>query len=327
MPRKVDAEDLQVRTESDLANDPLAGVTITIADGDTTAPLAEQSDGIRALSVLAVLSMKQRSARIIAIDEPEIHLHAAAQRTIGASLASSSAQRCIATHSAAIVSQMNPMDIVAFGADHRAHQLPVGAPIAETEVVTRHWSARLLEPLTARCIIFVEGPADRIILHRLAVLAGLNLDRVGAVVFELDGAGFFGTAYQFFGPAGFDLPVVGMLDEDSRATWAGVIGIDPSNIEESGFFVCDPDLEGMYVKELGYQRVLEMLISASFTERQILGGCNVADVGLVTHELIVDYCRHKRRKVRAALAVSQELVNPEEQEFEAVLSLLQRVVG
>jgi putative ATP-dependent endonuclease of OLD family len=324
MPRTIAADDLRITTEGDLAGDPLAGVTITISDGDTAAPLAEQSDGVRALSVLAILGMSQRSARIVGIDEPETHLHTTAQRTIGRSLARNEAQTCVATHSAAIVSQLNPLDIVAFGADRRARQLPVEAEIAEAETVTRHWSARLLDPLTARCIILVEGPADRIVLDRLAELAQVNLDRVGAVIFELDGGGFFATAYRFFGKPGFDLPLLGMLDDDYRTAWAHAMGIEPAILEDEGFVVCDPDLEAAYVQALGCEAVVSALTAAGFTEANIVSQCGVADVATVNEEALAGFCRHKRRKVRAALAITEALHPSDTASFPTMLGLIQQ---
>ncbi len=322
MPRTIGADELRVTPEGDLTGDPLAGVTITIADGDTAAPLAEQSDGVRALSVLAILGMSQRSARIVGIDEPDTHLHATAQRTIGRSLSSSSGQRCIATHSSAIVSQMNPLDIVAFGADRRARQLPTNSTIAGSETITRHWSSRLLDPLTARCILVVEGPADRIIIQRIAHLAGVDLDRLGIIVFELDGAGFFSTAHSFFGKPGFDLPLLGMLDEDKRQSWARVIGVAPAALESQGFTVCNPDLEGVYVDALGCGRVVPLLVSSGFTEMGIRQACGVADMANVTNGALADFCRLKNKKIRAALCVAQGLVAADTQVFPGVVALL-----
>jgi putative ATP-dependent endonuclease of OLD family len=55
LPRTVAVDDLALMSEADLAGDPLSGVTITLADGEHRSPLAEQSDGIRALSVLTLL--------------------------------------------------------------------------------------------------------------------------------------------------------------------------------------------------------------------------------------------------------------------------------
>ena len=154
----------KLEAESELAGDPLASVTVTVADGDYSAPIWEQSDGIRALSVLSLLGLSQRTASIVGVDEPELHLHSTAQRVIAANLRERPGQRVLATHSPAIVGEMDPLDIVTMRDDRRPHQLPAGADIAEPYASSRHWSHKLIEPLTARRVLLVEGPSDRILV-------------------------------------------------------------------------------------------------------------------------------------------------------------------
>jgi len=323
LPRTVNKEDLRLRSEADVAGDLLRGITITIENEGIEAPLSEQSDGVRAMSLLAVLGMSQKAAKIIGIDEPEIHLHSAAQRTIGRTLMSGSGQRCIATHSAALVSQMDPLDIVVFGADRRVRQLSETTPLNSVGEVTRHWSTRLLDPLTSRRIIIVEGPADRILLQGLARASGINLDRQGAVVFELDGSGFFSTAYSFFGPAGFDLPIVGLLDDDAKEDWSGSIGIAPGDLENAGYFVCCPDLEGLYVETLGVERMLQLLGASGMDERYIQRACQVAEGTEISVTQLAEFCRHKRRKARCSLAVANGLESDDALLFASIATLLE----
>ena len=305
LPDPVEPDDLQISSAADVLEDPLAGVTLTIRECDHVAPIADQSDGVRALTVLALLGMTQRRARIVGIDEPETHLHLTAQRSVARSLRHGGGQQVIVTHSPAVVSQMDPLDIVAFGADRRPRQLPAGADIAEIEISTRHWSHRLIEPLTARRIVLVEGPSDRIMCARVAELLGPDLDRAGIAIFELDGSNLFPTAYKVFGKPGFDLPLYGLLDEDARAPWAGQLGVPAADIEAAGYVVCDPDLEAVYVAELGRDRVLAMLLgSDQITEASLLAACGVAALSDVTAEVLAACCGHKKRKVRAALALA-----------------------
>jgi putative ATP-dependent endonuclease of OLD family len=325
--REVRGDDLRVRSDGDITGDPLSGLTITIRDGGVDTPLTEQSDGVRAMSVLAILGMSHSAAKIVGIDEPEIHLHSSAQRAVGRSLIEGSGQKCLATHSAAVVSQVNPLDLAVFRADRVVRQLPYETPLAETEEISRHWSTRLLDPLTARQIILVEGPADRIVLQGLARAGGRSLDRQGTVIFELDGSAFFGKAYGMFGPTGFDLPLSGMLDEDSRSLWADAVGIPAASLESKGFVVCDPDLEGLYVASLGSVRVMELLSSGDFTEPQILSTCGVTSAIDVTDEGLSAYCRHRRRKVKCALAIVRGLAPSETSNFDSLVALLERNVA
>ena len=104
--------------------------------------------------------------------------------------------------------------------DRQPRQLQTGADIAELEAFTRHWSHNLIEPLTARRILLVEGPSDQILCERVGQLAGIDLNRKGIAIFELGGSGLFARTYRLFGPDGFDLPVFGLLDMDARGEWA-----------------------------------------------------------------------------------------------------------
>jgi putative ATP-dependent endonuclease of the OLD family len=305
LPHAVHADDVGVSPATELSNSPLAGAAVTISDGEHVAPIAEQSDGVRALTVLALVGMANKAARIVGIDEPETHLYPSAQRAVAESLQRSEHQRIVATHSSAVVGRMSPLDIVAFGADRRARQLDVDAPIATVEVSTRHWGHRMIEPLTATRIVVLEGPSDRIVCARAAELAGYNLDRAGITLFELDGAEMFPTANRIFGTPGFDLPLCGLVDSDAADKWAKELGIDRTALEASNIIECVPDLEGAYVDALGVDRTVELLTATGFyTEQAIVRGCGVAMRAALTTDALADFCRHKRRKIPAALAIS-----------------------
>src|SRR5690606_22323145 len=111
---------------------------------------------VRAMSVLTLLSMSHKGARILAVDEPETHLHPTAQRAVARALRNSSSQVIVVTHSPFVASAANPMDIATLRADRAVHQLPSGAIFAAPNTTVRHWSTRLIEPLTARHVIIVE---------------------------------------------------------------------------------------------------------------------------------------------------------------------------
>jgi putative ATP-dependent endonuclease of OLD family len=326
LPEPVGIDDVGVSSAADLLNNPLADVSVTIRDGGYVAPLAEQSDGVRALSVLALFGLSHQNAQIVGIDEPETHLHTTAQRAVGDSIRRSAGQRVVSTHSSAIVSRMNPLDIAAFGADRRVRQLPVGAHFTEIEVSTRHWGQRMIEPLTAKRIAVVEGPSDRIIVARAAELLGLNLDRAGVAVFELDGASLFPTANKLFGRSGFDLPLYGLVDGDAADGWAAELGVARADLETAGIIETVPDLEAAYADALGVSRVVAMLVAAhAYTEQQILGSCRVATTNQLTAETVAAFCRNKKRKTRAAIAIAQEMTDMEAGAIDPIVRLLKLV--
>jgi putative ATP-dependent endonuclease of the OLD family len=218
---------------------------------------------------------------------------------------------------------MNPLDIAAFGADRRVRQLPVGAYFAEVEVSARHWGHRMLEPLTAKRIVLVEGVSDRIIVARAAELLGPDLDRAGVVVFELDGAGLFPTANKLFGKPGFDLPLYGLVDSDAAEAWADELGINRADLGSAHMLEAVPDLEGAYVAALGAARTATLLIAAGmYTETQIFGACEVSDSSQLTIAAMADFCRHRKRKTRAAIAVAKGMTTVEARAISPVSTLL-----
>jgi putative ATP-dependent endonuclease of OLD family len=323
LPKIVTDEDVGVSSAADLLNNPLAGASVTLRDGDDVATLAEQSDGIRALSVLALLGLSQQNARIVGIDEPETYLHTTAQRAIAASLRVGGGQRVICTHSSAVVGQMSPLEVVAFGADHNVRQLPAGAQFVEVEVLARHWGHRMIEPLTSRRIILLEGPSDRIVVARAAELLGINLDRRGITLFELDGAGLFGIANRLFGAPGFDLPLYGLVDDDAAQAWADELGITRADLGGAGFIECIPDLEGAYVNALGALRVVAVLNAfAAYSEQHILTICQVPDTAQLTDAMVAEFCRHKKRKTRASIAIALQMTAAEAQAITPIADLL-----
>lgn len=321
LPLPVAPDDVRVVSDAELTEDPLSNVTVTLKDGPHDVSLAEQSDGIRAVAVLTLLGISHATAKIVAVDEPETHLHPSAQRSIARSLVAGTGQRILATHSPAIVGEINPLDLVAFRSDRVGHQLPAAAPFVTYEFTTRHWAHTLVEPLTARFVLVVEGPSDLILVRQVAKLLGVDLDRRGIAVLDLGGAKMFGSAYEIFGPAGFGVQMAGMVDEDARADWATEVGVPPATLESQGYVVCDPDLEGVYVNALGTAAVTTMLLdSPKISENSIKATCHVTDVAHLTPEQLAGYCR--KNKVAAALAVAAALTPTQAQTLTPIVDLL-----
>jgi hypothetical protein len=177
----------------------------------------------------------------------------------------------------------------------------------------------MVEPLAAKTVVLVEGPADSVLLEAGAHALGRNLDRLAIAVTELGGADNFGTAYSFLGPEGFKVPLLGLVDEDHRSQWATVLGIDPQDIETAGFSVSQPDLEGEYVHSLGVTRVVEMLVSSRlFILARILSACAASDVSRLQAAALTTFCRAKKNKVYAATAVAWGITAAETAQLPAI---------
>ncbi|MFJ8932019.1 ATP-dependent nuclease [Streptomyces sp. NPDC102364] len=308
LPQQVRADDIHLTPASDLGGSPLAGMTVTVQDGEHPARLTEQSDGVRALSLLALLGMTQRTARIVGMDEPEIHLHTTAQRAIARIFRDSPGQRLVVSHSAALVGQMDPLDIVAFGADRAPRQLPEANAVSGKAQAAKFWIPNTIDALTARKILFVEGASDRLFIERFADLINLDLDRRGVAIVELGGCRNFPSVYRLLGPEGFAVPLFGITDEDAREDWAEAVGSAPEDLESHGYFVCQPDLEGLYSNVMGLDRMLKIIDEdPALPVRSLLNVSKVSSLADITLEHTAGFCR--KRKLPAAIAAAEALTD------------------
>lgn len=199
----------------------------------------------------------------MAVDEPETHLHPAAQRRVGRMLQGAQRQAIVSTHSPEVLAQFDPMYVVALTPGHRARQL-ARSPYSsgKRKDRPRWWSARRLEPLTARSLILVEGIADRIVVEAAADALGLDLDRQGVTVVEVNGAQEFPKALKLFGADGFDIPIALLVDENEVPVVAAALGVDDTEVAEHRVWICRKDLEAQYIADLTPERVRQCLIES-----------------------------------------------------------------
>src|SRR6185437_5565732 len=123
-----------------------------------------------------------------------------------------------------IVQRFEPSQVIAVSPDGVCHQISQDRLSAVEKIRANWWSPRLLEALTARYVVIVEGASDRVIVDRAAELMGLSLDRLGAVVFDIDGAEKFQHVYKLLGKDGFCVSILGLVDEAEKMSWHGQIG-------------------------------------------------------------------------------------------------------
>jgi putative ATP-dependent endonuclease of OLD family len=306
MPRSIALDDLAVRTAADPEDGVLGNVSMFFERDGEHVPISEQSDGLRQLMSMTLFDLAEGTANVVAIDEPELHLHPASQRTVAELFGSSANQKILVTHSPYIVQRFEPSQIIAVSPDGKCHQIPADKLSVVEKERANWWSPRLLEVLTARYAVIVEGPSDRIVVEAVARLMGIGLDRLGAVVFDLDGAMKFPHVYKLIGKAGFCVPILGLVDEAEKMGWHGQIGGKPGNVFGKTIWVSNPDLEAEYCAALTGPGTSRALIAAGFCkEPAILSSCAAASLDDVTPEAIADYCR--KDKVEAAVAIASQL--------------------
>lgn len=308
LPVAIDKDTLALETAALADGDVLADVRLRMSSGGTTKDISEQSDGLRALYALALYDLVSVGSNMVAIDEPEIHLHPTSQRSLARLLQEGHNQKFLATHSPDIVSAFPTDCIVSVRAGGRLVQPKSGFLSDDEKMVLRWWVRDRLEPLTATQVLAVEGMSDRIIVERVAEVTGRHLDRLGITVMEAGGANDMPPIMRLFGASGFNIELILLIDEDARNSTAKALGHTPTDLEANGVYVSNPDLEGEYVAALGAEVTWTALKDSGLFRHGSLKHCSATGPdGTRTEEDVRAFCVHKKNKVYAAMAVAQVL--------------------
>lgn len=327
MPRAVDKDDFSVRSVTDPSSDVLQDVTIFLNRGDSQVSLAEQSDGVRQLMSMTLFDLAEGTANVLAIDEPEIHLHPTSQRTAAELLSGEGNQKIIVTHSPYILHRFEPSEVISVDRHGKCHQVGE-SQLSKVEKVRAHWwSPRLLEALTARFVVLVEGDADRVIVEAVAQKLEVNLDRLGAVVIELDGADKFKNIFPLLGPDGFGPTLLGLVDKKESGPWVHAFGGKRKTVVDHKVFISDTDLEDEFSRALGGPGTARALIAGKFCREQgILQSTGAASVDEITAEAAADFCRVKG-KVEAATCIADALTTETAEDIGSVARLVRVLDG
>ncbi|MET3718346.1 putative ATP-dependent endonuclease of OLD family [Arthrobacter sp. UYEF21] len=268
--------------------------------------MTEQSDGARALFAIALYDLVAESSNIVAVDEPEIHLHPSSQRSLGRLLRDGVNQKILATHSPDIVGIFEVDDVVVVKPGGVIVQPSAGFLNAEERLLAHWWVATKLEPLTSRRVTLVEGPADRIIVQRVGDLTDRDLDRLGVALVELGGAGDVKYVHKLFGSSGFDVDMSLLIDRDAVSQTELHLGLAEGDFSANSVFVSETDLEDEYVSALGYAELFAAIESSKLFTKNELRNCKPSGPGgTLQPSDVAEFCRYKSSyKVRAALVAA-----------------------
>jgi putative ATP-dependent endonuclease of OLD family len=326
MPKPVATGDISIRSTADPETDVLGNVSMFVKKDGAHVPLSEQSDGVRQLTAMTLFDLAEGAASVVAIDEPELHLHPSSQRTIAELFASASNQKVLATHSAYIVHRFEPSHIIAIGPNGKCHQIAEDKLSVVEKQRVNWWSPRLLEALTARSAIVVEGPSDRAIVEATARAMGIELDRLGAVVFDIDGADKFSHVYKLIGKDGFGIQILGLVDEREQGSWLGAFDGKPKDVLGTSLWVSAPDLEAEYAEAFTGPGLAQALIDGGYCkEPAILQSAGATSLADVTEEAAAAFCR--KGKTEAAAAVASQLDAATAEKITSVAGLLDVLSG
>jgi len=308
LPDQLAADDLLFLPGAAAEDDVLNDVRLHVKKDGEPRSLSEQSDGMRALYAMALYDLVSVTANMVAIDEPEVHLHPTSQRSLAWLLREGPNQKFIATHSTDIVGAFDPECVVAVRAGGVVVQPSAGFLSADEKLAVEWWSRDRLEPLTAHRIVAVEGISDRILLKRVAELAGRNLDRLGVSIVETGGSGSMGAIIKLFGASGFEIPLSILVDADASAETAKKLGVAEPDLAANGVWVSTPDLEAEYVAALGAATVWAAIDTSSLFSTNERGNCTATGPrGSRTDADVATFCGRSKYKVRAAMVVASAL--------------------
>ena len=196
-------------------------------DGSNQRPVGELSLGVDNVLYLLLLAIElerkesasERATTVLAIEEPEAHLHPHLQRLVYRDFLRRESPVILTTHSPHIASVAPLKSIVLLRDDPSGDgskgksTLEAGLLDREIDDLERYLDATRAEVLFARGVILVEGPSELFVVPAVAKDMGKALDEYGITVCSVHGTDFVPYA-KLLGPEGLNIPFVVLTDGD-----------------------------------------------------------------------------------------------------------------
>lgn len=156
-------------------------------------PLDRHGEGIQSLAVLmlfsAFLRVHSENVAIIALEEPETHLHPSAVRTLWKLISKLPGQRIISTHSGDLISQIDVYNLLRLShcsnselISHRVKDSVLNKD--ELRKLSYHVQRTRGELLFARAWLLVEGESEFWVYNAVARVCNIDLHKEGVRIVE-----------------------------------------------------------------------------------------------------------------------------------------------
>ena len=270
-------------------------------------PVGRHGEGTQSLSVLmlfaAFLKAWPEGVPIIALEEPEAHLHPSAIRALWQLVGDFGGQKLVSTHSGDFIAEVDVADIrrLARTSDGlTSFRVPKDLLSAEEQrKFNYHIRHARGELLFARCWLLVEGETETWVYAAAARALGLNLHREGVCLVEYRQADV-GLMVKVAGALGIAWYCVGDDDDERRNTEPKLVANLGLATAEDRIAFPYPDIE-THLLANGYDGVYQRHMPEQ----------NLARIAMSPGDQNYwrEYARHlpSRAKTRAAAEVAREI--------------------
>lgn len=214
-------KDVQITLQKDQRRAPLRRSANVIIDDGTPTPLQQKGDGIKSLTALAMLNSQTSRDRVsvIAIEEPESHLHPESARQLYETINALSVnhQVVLTTHSPLFVNRANLKENIIVDSGK-------ATPVKRIKEIRDVLGTKVSDNLiNAENVLVVEGEDDKIVLEKLLPQMSESIKKAiqngTLIIDDMGGAGNLPYKLSFY--RNLQCKYHALLDNDDAGRRAG----------------------------------------------------------------------------------------------------------
>lgn len=214
-------KDVQITLQKDQRRAPLRRSANVIIDDGTPTPLQQKGDGIKSLTALAMLNSQTSRDRVsvIAIEEPESHLHPESARQLYETINALSVnhQVVLTTHSPLFVNRSNLKENIIVDSGK-------ATPVKKIKEIRDVLGTKVSDNLiNAENVLVVEGEDDKIVLEKLLPQMSESIKKAiqngTLIIDDMGGAGNLPYKLSFY--RNLQCKYHALLDNDEAGRRAG----------------------------------------------------------------------------------------------------------